>query len=298
MAKLTEVYAAKQLDPRGDEYLVLLFADRKVAPEARAPEQLKALAKAGKLKALRVVWRTSYDDIRWVPYDAAVVESGFASEGLGILNLDAFNDSEVEGSVESKQLGQDWHFQVTFKAALASGGMVEVEREASVEAIEGDPVEAPPVSPEANPVAVKRKLAGLGYEYKPESFFYAVSDAKLEAVNLFLASGMSPDTKSPEGTPVLLHGTMFCTHDEPEAREAIALALIAHGAKVDVKDENGSTPLIWAAQTCSAKVVKALLEAGANPNAKAKGGATPLMMAEAMQRAEIAALLKKAGAKP
>ncbi len=74
-------------------------------------------------------------------------------------------------------------------------------------------------------------------------------------------------------------------------------ALLAGGGPVDAKDENGSTPLLWAAQLCDAEAVKALIAAKANVNAKAKGGATPLMMAGVFQRTEIVALLKKAGAK-
>ena len=65
-----------------------------------------------------------------------------------------------------------------------------------------------------------------------------------------------------------------------------------------MKDQNDSTPLIWAAQTCSPRMVEALIKAGGNVNARAKGSATPLMMAEVMNRAEVVALLKKAGAKP
>jgi ankyrin repeat protein len=67
---------------------------------------------------------------------------------------------------------------------------------------------------------------------------------------------------------------------------------------VKVKDENGSTPLLWAVQAgCSPAAVSALLKAGADPNARAKGGATPLMFAEIFQRGEIAEILRKAGAK-
>ena len=64
------------------------------------------------------------------------------------------------------------------------------------------------------------------------------------------------------------------------------------------KDENGSTPLLWAVQTgCSPSSIAALLKAGSDPNAKAKGGATPLMFAEIFQRTEIAEMLRKAGAR-
>jgi ankyrin repeat protein len=108
---------------------------------------------------------------------------------------------------------------------------------------------------------------------------------------------MSPDTKGSAGLPVVMYACMYCQHDSPPGREAIALALIAAKANVNVKDDNDSTPLIWAMGSCGVEVVQALIDAGANVNARAKGGATPLMMARAMQRDDLVPLLEKAGAK-
>lgn len=298
ITKITQVYAATQEDAEQDEYLVLLFTDRPVELGDRSPERLKELAAQGKVSGLRLVWRTAYDDLRWTPYHQALADNGLASQGVGELDLAAFNPERTEGKVSSKMLGQDWHFNVSYKAAIVHGGIVELERlaesEASPEVEEG----AAEGQAEANPVELKRRLGKLGFEFKPEAFSYAVKDGNLEAVRLFLTLGQSPDAKDESGLAALMYACMYCQHGSPPQQEQMALALIAAGAKVNIKDQNDSTPLIWAAQSCNAEVVGALLKAGANPNAKAKGGATPLMMAEVMQRQEIVALLKKAGAKP
>jgi ankyrin repeat protein len=85
---------------------------------------------------------------------------------------------------------------------------------------------------------------------------------------------------------------------ETKPRSDVLEALVAAGGDVKAKDENASTPLLWAVQSgCSPSAIQVLLKAGSDPNAKAKGGATPLMYAEIFQRTEIAEILRKAGAK-
>jgi ankyrin repeat protein len=97
----------------------------------------------------------------------------------------------------------------------------------------------------------------------------------------------------------MLFAAQLCGNQpETKPRSALLEALVAAGGDVKAKDDNSSTPLLWAVQTgCSPSAASALLKAGADPNAKAKGGATPLMFAEIFQRTEIAEMLRKAGAK-
>lgn len=297
--KLSKVYAVTQANEQDDEYLILLLTDREVAAADRVPARLQELAAAGKVQGLRLLWRTAYDDLLWVPYHPDLPDNGLASEGVGVLDLAAFDPERVEGKVSSKMLGQDWHFNVSFKAAIVHGGELVIERLAELE----EP-RLPPEDPtagkhaEVDPATIKRRLGKLGYEFKPEAFTFAVKDTNVEAVELFLTAGMSPDTKDSQGLPVVMYASMYCQHDSPPGREAIALALIAAKANVNVKDDNDSTPLIWSIGSCGVEVIQALIDAGANVNARAKGGATPLMMAEAMSRADVVTLLKKAGAKP
>ena len=150
------------------------------------------------------------------------------------------------------------------------------------------------VAPEARAEAVEA-LTQLGYDLTELSFFHAVMEADLPAIRQFLAAGMSPDTRDEAMARPLLRATAFCGHAGRPFVE-IALALIAADADVNVRDVNGATPLIHAAQSCPLTVVEALLAAGADVDARAAGGATPLMMARVMKRERIAAALEAAGA--
>jgi ankyrin repeat protein len=83
----------------------------------------------------------------------------------------------------------------------------------------------------------------------------------------------SKDSRDHTTTPLI----NAASNDDP----ALGLFLIEHGANVNAKDDNGSTPLLLAASHCNqTPLLSALIKAGANVNAKAAGGATPAMMAE------------------
>ena len=59
-------------------------------------------------------------------------------------------------------------------------------------------------------------------------------------------------------------------------------ALLDKGADVNVKDNSGSTPLIYAARNGRTEVLKALIDKGAEVNAKDINGNTPLIWAACM----------------
>jgi ankyrin repeat protein len=69
--------------------------------------------------------------------------------------------------------------------------------------------------------------------------------------------------------------------------------LIANGADVNVKGENGWTPLHEAVREDQKEVVKLLITKGAGVNPKTNSGETPLDVAED----EIADMLRKHGGK-
>lgn len=286
-AVLKEVAVSEQRDPKdaGKRWLVILASDTKVAPEDRTISRLSALAHDGKIQAVRILWLVGTDTVRAVPYDRSLSESGKMGSERPTLNLRRYGSGRLDAEFKSKMLGQDWHFHANVKAAVTQGGVVELEPESEeVEEEAADP---------------KITLGKLGYEYTEEAFGHAIADGNLDAIRLFLKIGMSPNAHDEDGQPPLLFAAQLCGNPgEGKPRSAVLEALVAAGGDVKAKDQNNSTPLLWAVQTgCEPSAIRALLKAGADPNAKAKGGATPLMFAELFKRTEITAMLKKAGAK-
>jgi ankyrin repeat protein len=184
------------------------------------------------------------------------------------------------------------HFHANVKATVATGGVVELEPEAEEAAVTAS-------GAGGDEHARKVALGKLGHEYTEDSFVHAVADGNLEAIRLFMKIGMSPNAHAKADQHPMLFAASLCGHPGGKGNRSDLLeALVAAGGDVKVKDDNASTPLLWAAQTgCSASAIRALLKAGADPNARAKGSATPLMFAEIFQRTEIAEILRNAGAK-
>lgn len=292
---LKHVAVAVQSDPEiwGRSWLVILVSDVPVAEADRTPARLGELAAAGKLKAVRVLWLEGYDTVFAAPYHQGLPQSGRRGAERPTISLDRYDEERFEGSVKSKMMGQDWFFQAQVKAALKRGGVAELEP-ATVE--EEPATQAAP--PKDEKTRNKLALGKLGYEYTAERFAHAIHDANVEAVKLFLATGMSPNTEGgSDAQPLALAVTQCAYQHEAEAFEMVK-ALLAAGARVDAGARDGITPLLSAAQHCSGvDIVKALIAAGADVNTRAPGGATPLMFAKIFNRNEMEAVLRKAGAK-
>lgn len=71
--------------------------------------------------------------------------------------------------------------------------------------------------------------------------------------------------------------------------------LAAGGAKIDIRDRDGNTPLILASQLGFSDGVKVLLARGANPNARNDRGETPLIYAVQSRDPLTARALLEAG---
>ena len=293
--KFAGVYATLERDPADSskKYLMLLVTDVPVAPADRVPGRLLALAKAGRIHAVRLRWTYGADNVTVTPYHRDIAESGRAFQRFATLNLSKLDDANVDAEFKAKMLGQTWHFNAIVKAAVATGGVATLEPDAPLAA--EAPLAGPPAAGDAR--NLERQLGGLGYEFTEEAFFRAIGDRHEAAVKLFLDVGMSPNVKNDRGRYALNHAVLFCGQDAAAA-SAVIIALVKGKGDVKTKDpDNKTTPLVGAVQSCGIDAVQALIAAGSDLSATSAGGMTALQLAEIFQRAEIAAALRKAGAK-
>jgi len=84
---------------------------------------------------------------------------------------------------------------------------------------------------------------------------------------------------------------------ETEALVQTVAVLIAAGADLKRKDDNGNTVLMSAAQMCGSKIVSQLVAAGADVNFTNGSGMSPLSMALIMYHTDAAEALAGSGAK-
>lgn len=107
-----------------------------------------------------------------------------------------------------------------------------------------------------------------------------------------LESGADPDSRDDDGWTPL-HWAASLEGDEPRTR-----ALLDAGANPNAVSDGGFTPLLAAAQTGDVARVRMLLEAGAEPNAVDTNGRSALHMAAWHAGEDVIQLLLQAGANP
>ena len=123
---------------------------------------------------------------------------------------------------------------------------------------------------------------------KLQHFFDAAENGDLQAVRWLIANGADVNAKNNDGWTPLLYAARKSAE--------VAKLLIDNGAEVNAKDEDGRTPLLYAAGNNAAEVAKLLIDNGADVNAKNKKGRTPLHWAAGENAAAVAKLLIDNGA--
>jgi hypothetical protein len=290
---LTHVTVVRYAAPGQNEppTLVIVGSDVALRADDLRESEMQQRAAKGALRAIRIEWAEGRDGLVAIPYHPDLADSGEPTEGGAMIDLQRYDKRRLEAKFTSRMVGQDWQFSVRAAATVVDGGTLE-PRETGQKAVEP----APPSGAVADATARKRALARLGYEFTQDDFFRAVHDGGLAALDLFLGLGMKA-TAVEDGTPAIISAAMLCDEEPKAARPQVLAMLLSAGANPNTKDENGSTPLIWAASSCPLEAITILINAGANVNAKAKGGATPLMMAAVSHRDDVINALKAAGAK-
>ena len=128
--RLQQITGTLATDPDDSRrrFVVLLISDTPIVAEDRRPDRLLALARQRHTRALRIAWLVGSDRLVVTPYHADVAQSGAPTAGVHVLDLAAFDDRLVKGSVRSRLIGQDWHYDARFEAALSPGEATALDR--------------------------------------------------------------------------------------------------------------------------------------------------------------------------
>ena len=116
---------------------------------------------------------------------------------------------------------------------------------------------------------------------------FASGEGHMEVVKLLIAKGADVDAKDNDGWTPLISART----------KEIAELLIAKGADVDAKDNDGWTPLHNAVVNRPKEVTELLIAKGSDVNAKEQNGRTPLDWAIKSNKKSTASFLRKHGGK-
>jgi ankyrin repeat protein len=122
------------------------------------------------------------------------------------------------------------------------------------------------------------------------SLFFPASEGHKEIALALIEAGIKVDEKDSDGNTPIIYAAR-------KGHTEIAITLIEAGAKLDEKNKKTNTALILAAFNGHKEIALALIDAGAQLDEKNDFGSTALILAASNGHKEIALALIKAGAK-
>jgi uncharacterized protein len=145
--------------------------------------------------------------------------------------------------------------------------------------------------------AVPGAHADISSALNPFSGYYdnvarAAEANDVAKVRALLSSGNSVNQPEEDSQRTGLHNAAI------NGNLQIAAILIKAGARIDARDNIGSTPLIYAADHDRLEMAKLLIDVGAQVDAENKNGMTALMIAAKNGEVEMARTLLARGANP
>jgi uncharacterized protein len=111
-----------------------------------------------------------------------------------------------------------------------------------------------------SPERARQELKDLSVDYTPQAFIQRAQQGDLQAVNVFLAAGMDPNTKDAKGNTSLMYAIA-------ENRTELIKILLKAKANVSQVNNGGGTALGWAAARGKLDIVHLLLDHGADAQA-------------------------------
>jgi ankyrin repeat protein len=129
-------------------------------------------------------------------------------------------------------------------------------------------------------LTAREQLEHQGIPYTRDVFLRKAAEGDTAVVELFLASGMEPNTRN------MAHKTALWKAAKHGHLDTVQ-ALLAQGADVNAKDVWGITPLMKAAEHGSPALVQLLLTNGANVQAKDNLGKTAFQRGRAHGQTEL-----------
>ncbi len=156
------------------------------------------------------------------------------------------------------------------------------------------------VDPERARAAIAR-LDELGVGVTTEALRIAARDGNADIVAALLDAGVAPDTgvRDLTQTPLYLATFVGCSTQGEETDWLVDTVrhLVAAGADLGITDDNGNTVLTSATQMCGPRIVTVLVDGGAKLDVRNGSGLTPLGMALVMGKLDAAELLVARGAR-